>query len=642
MASLLKKVFDTMPLAGVEGTFYDVPGNPNEATMGQMARHLAFHRRPPKTTVATRHPSMGFLEKLTGQVPDPVNGRWDLVEVWGYDMRGDPSRVDRVTCRVRDDDFKNYLVLERLEWGYAPIDNPKSFRRGQVLIVFNGKSLVLPLSLEYHLMSFTTFRGINQGGVHWLWPIEARHDRSFVHIFAYDLDRASTAILPLNSPDHPQKSEVDAMLARCDRLNTAKPDDEDKAHRFLFKDDLWDTSHSKAPPIATVPEDVNLSLNAIRILVACSLTPCRERDDYQPGRPAGVGRLYPHVMVVATAPLDRVDAGVRFTRPDKMTLMDGGQCGCHEMVPEIRTLLVTDSNHDAMVVSNAPVVSAPQIYWANLFNYYVPDPISDPNLGDKLIPLVERSKKVARDDLGSVRRDCSDIRMISAGANNDKRVTKFPRQGQFDNIHVAPRMDVKDKIDRVVVFVNRSRTKAVTIPFKSYEDWRMTNVVMAPLCPHDCFHMHWRWADNLNHETATFGWGAKTPHQEVGAPMVPENQDVFMLLLKHNAFSYLAQAHEVQKDKWQPFCHHGAGYALSSKLVVTIARGSAASFDDMRFEVGSGDFRRPVIGDFALFYWRLRYRLKPVEKLDPTGQPFWDAEVEERFSFKDEARALKL
>ena len=85
---------------------------------------------------------------------------------------------------------------------------------------------------------------------------------------------------------------------------------------------------------------------------------------------------------------------------------------------------------------------------------------------------------------------------------------------------------------------------------------------MAPFCAHDCFHMHWRWSDNHNNEPGTFGWGPVKPCSEVGRALVPWNQDVFIQLLGHAEFSYIAQAHGVPKDAWQPFCHHGGGYAV--------------------------------------------------------------------------------
>ena len=89
---------------------------------------------------------------------------------------------------------------------------------------------------------------------------------------------------------------------------------------------------------------------------------------------------------------------------------------------------------------------------------------------------------------------------------------------------------------------------------------------MAPFCAHDCFHMHWRWSDNHNNEEATYGWGPvklRTCKVRSGLALGPlRTRDVSLQLLGDAEFSYLARAHGAPKDTWQPFCHHGGGYAL--------------------------------------------------------------------------------
>jgi hypothetical protein len=117
----------------------------------------------------------------------------------------------------------------------------------------------------------------------------------------------------------------------------------------------------------------------------------------------------------------------------------------------------------------------------------------------------------------------------------------------------------------------------------------------------------------------------------VGRVQVPENQDVFLQLLGHAELSYLAHAHEVPKDAWQPFCHHGAGYALAVGGPMEAARDNVDRLDHMWF---SGTGTDNVNGKgWALFYWRLRYRVVPD---GPYG-----AKLQERFGFIDEPRALE-
>jgi len=639
MASLLRKMFDTMPLAGVLGATYKVLGPVEPATLGHMVRHMKAYRKPPALHVDPAAPSAGATA--------------DAAAIWGWRTAGDPSRVEQVTCRVRDAAFTKHLVLESLDWGYAPTKDAKNLRR-EVLVVFNGKAIVLPLSTEYHLVSFTTRGGyIDADDNAKLWPLESHHDESLLHAFAYDLDRASGAVLPLTSPQHPDKDQVDAMLNRLDQMNKAAEDDTREASGFLFRDDLWDPTPSNTAPTGTVPEDVDLSLKAVRVLVACSLTACRERDDFQPGKLGGVGRLYPHVMVVATSALDRVEAGVHFKRPENTTVLDPGldpHAAHHhsehdEMLPAIKSLLIADSNKGGMILKNVPFAPGPLTYWANMFSYYVVDPIGDAEVGEKLIPVVRCSKKLVRSQVGSVYRDGSDIRDPDENFLFDKtnrhRVLKLERQGYFDNIHIAPRMRVKDPI-AAVILTNHSPGKSSSTVAGDKTAWKMDEVVMAPFCAHDCFHMHWRWSDNLNIEQATFGWGPVKPCSEVGRVMVPENQDVFLQLLGHAEFSYLAQAHDVPKDAWQPFCHHGTGYAVRVGSRMELANASVWLTDHMLFTDGTPlGTTRDWRGGWALFYWRLRYRLVGVGKTDVLGR-YSAVELEERFAFNDEHEALEV
>jgi hypothetical protein len=661
MASLIKKIFETMPLVGAAGAVNQKARTPAEATMGKLKRYIGVHEEPLHRKVTTQRPSKQFVDALNGIVDGSgkyrdLKGQWDLVEIWGWETRGDPSRVDDVTCRVHNDSFNDYVVLTSLEWGYAPPDDPTSFKKAVAVLLKEDPNdpqkaspVELPLTEQFRLVTFTVRGGYIPPKFNTdLWPIRSRLDRSYVHVFVYDVDRTTREIVSLKDPLHPQREEILDMLTWCDVLNDTNYDEDTRPYsEYLFQDNLWETSRVDTPPTGTVPEHVQLSVETIRILVACSFTPCRERNDYQPGGPAAVGRLFPHVMVASTAALERVDAGVRFTRPATTTLLDGAHCGCDEMLPEIHTLLTADANADNMVLKNAGT-TGPHAYWANLFNYYVTDPLSDPNLKGKAIHVVKRDEPWNRQEDGWVKRDCSDIFWPDRQSENAIRVNKRGREGLFDNIHVAPHMTVKDKFDRVIIdsgtaFFGPVFKHKIVAPFTSYKEWKMDDVVMAPFCPHDCFHMHWRWTENCNDVDATYGWGPFKPNVLPGAPMVPENQDVFLVLHTEHSFSYLAQAHDVPKNIWQPFCHHGAAYAVSVAWVAEFAKFILAEFDGMRFALGSspsGD--STVLGNWALFYWRLRYRLRPVARTDANGQTHWDVEVQERFSFKSEPRALAL
>lgn len=627
MASLMKKLFDTMPLNGVRGALNNVAGSLRQADVGQLSEQLQFLEVLPAFRVTAQQPRPG-----SASPPDATN-------IWSYDVDGDPARVQQVGCRVRSDQFNQYLVLEQLEWGHAAPDDPTTFLP-TVGVVLDGVPIQLPLTEEFRLMTFMALSGENAGFAHKFWPLDAKYDPSLLHVFVYDLQRASGDLVSLTSLAHPDREAIDEMIVGLKRLTGGRTVDDENAEDFLFRDNLWDASLGSGSPQGTVPEVVELSLRPIRVVVACSLTVCREKSDYQPGRPGGVARIYPHIMVACTAKLDRVDAGVRFTRPKAMTLLDGVTCGCGEMLSDMGALLVADSNANAMVLdnANAPVLGpAPHVYWANLFNYYVIDPFTDPELRNRAMPIVRRSKTTARDSFGMVDRDCSDY-LFTVNQSNTSRVTKAPRQGWFDNIHVAPKMQVHDKIARFAIPGLASLAGLpgleVTESFVSNADWRMDAVVMAPFCPHDCFHMHWRWSDNANNESHTYGWGPTAPHQEVGRVMIPENQDAFLVITSDSQFSYLAQAHDVNVSAWQVFCHHGAGYAVSAGSKMDLARLSTRTMSRGDFENVLGF---PVLGNWALFFWRNRF-----EFVDNGSGASPRLVVKERFSFTQRMQALDL
>jgi hypothetical protein len=360
-------------------------------------------------------------------------------------------------------------------------------------------------------------------------------------------------------------------------------------------------------------------------------------------------------MVIATSALARVDAAVRIRRPATTTMLDHGldpnaahhQSEHDEMLPTIKGLLIGDANKGNVVLQNLPGAPGPVPTWASMFTYYVVDPYADPKIGDKLLPVVRRSKRLVRNLVGGVDRDCDDITAWQHkhpvnGITNRMRVLKRERQGYFDNIHLAPRMRVKDPINSVDLYA----AVAPTAPYAhaavgpaEMAAWKMNEVAMAPFCAHDCFHTHWRWSDNHNNEEGTWGWGPVQPHKEVGAPMVPENQDVFIQLLGHAEFSYIAQAHEVPKDVWQPFCHHGSAYGVSIGSPMILARRTVHHADEMTFNAKGSLLR--VDGDgWALFYWRLRYRL--VADGTKSFGRYGAVKLEERFQWTDEDWALDV
>jgi hypothetical protein len=304
-------------------------------------------------------------------------------------------------------------------------------------------------------------------------------------------------------------------------------------------------------------DDANVTTLPSRVLVLVSLTPCREHDDFQPEAPvtggiAGMGRLYPQVMIKATFPIDGAEVAMRFKRPAFTTITDGGACGCHEMNDRIGSLLVADTNRPDFTVAGLPP------HWNAIFAYYCDDPVGVLGL-DKPIALTSDSGERTA---GSVSRATPTL--LGAPV-----VRKVPRQGAFDNIHVAPRMKLPPEIAGVALPGSDKIVPLSDVVVRAGHTVSFEEIVMAPICAHDCFHGHWRWGDDTA-TRATFGWDATGPNRVPGAPMVPLHHEVVLVLDSGNAFTVKERsqpAKEIPPDTWELFGSPGYAYGLSARTL---------------------------------------------------------------------------
>lgn len=185
-------------------------------------------------------------------------------------------------------------------------------------------------------------------------------------------------------------------------------------------------------------------------------------------------------------------------------------------------------------------------------------------------------------------------------------VVKWPRQGQFDSIHVAPRMKAHLLLGRP------------GLGGADYLD-TLSNIRMAPFCEHDCFHTHWRWGANWNDsrqnpflknrkpmcgfgpssDGAKFA-GVGAPYIEIGAPLVPLNQEILIEFESEHVFVYTAKAKkDIVPGIWQPVYHHGSAYAVS-----IVEKGQV----DVLINALTGAILDGVSPQFSEFYWTLRFQ----------------------------------
>jgi len=152
----------------------------------------------------------------------------------------------------------------------------------------------------------------------------------------------------------------------------------------------------------------------------------------------------------------------------------------------------------------------------------------------------------------------------STAAYGPSTVEKVERQGTFDNVHMAPIMNYK-----------------------------AAAAYMAPICQHDCVHIHWRWGAAYS-DRPLMGWSGGKPYQRSGAPLIPENQTL-RVSSSAATFRYMPEAEAVAAQEWQMFMHHGTGYV--TKL------NTAGEFAPMIEATAPGG----SISDFASFYYHNRF-----------------------------------
>ncbi|NUP12081.1 MAG: hypothetical protein HOW73_39045 [Polyangiaceae bacterium] len=637
MASLFKLLFDTLPFAGVEQQILKKKTSIDEVPLTDVAHHVRFitdlynqmkYLSPPVTEAET---SEKGLEKVLSEAggesdhgleADPNNPRRNR-DIWGVDGQLSVNEFHNVTCQVASDQFRRYKVFEYVYFGN---DYQGTFEPEVAVRTASGEYR-LRLNDEGCLATFRIKDGVIRDRVHRFWPIPQQNEIAFLHVFAWDINEANGKVVPLNNlaSDHADARELQKFREACQRLNNYTAD-QTRAAEALFQDNLWRPA-VPAPILSTVPVPGASPAGAVaaaavaaaqiqavntRVIVTCSLTLHRENNTFTPGRPAWAAKIEPHIMVKCTVPLLEVGAGLKIRRPAQ-TEIDGAtvdpakrSCGgCSEMNQDIGSILVADRNQEGF---DKPLVgNAPYPHWDNMFSYYLPDPAGKGKLRDMPIKVVDRTRKMAKNIDGAITRIGDPV----------GRIIKLDRQGAFDNIHVAPTMRVPD-VDAAMEIIAEHE-------IDDRAKWGLDDIYMAPICAHDCFHMHWRWTNDVSgSDRSSFGWNGGKPYTQPGYNMVPENQDVYLRIHGPEIFSYYARAFDAPADAWQIFCHHGGAYVVEVRAAPDSLRAGLHIDPEnylqsvpVKFKKGKEGSPLPVVYNmsrWSVFYWNNRYYIKDGEK----------------------------
>jgi hypothetical protein len=205
-------------------------------------------------------------------------------------------------------------------------------------------------------------------------------------------------------------------------------------------------------------------------------------------------------------------------------------------------------------------------------------------------------------------------------------VTKVPRQGEFDNLHQAPKMFLADAL------LNRPDNKKRFAahqpdagepgkPGASGSSWGLEHVTMAPFCVHDCFHTHWRWSQDFKFDFVA-GWGPNfDPYVKFGAPLIPDNQSLNIKYDRPGTVAFTSTIHGPEAGRWQVANHFGSAYALkllkpSEKIFTNSINLMAQLLEEPLIEGVNLNV------SWTRFYWRLRYGGtddQPMERLKVTA-----------------------
>lgn len=303
----------------------------------------------------------------------------------------------------------------------------------------------------------------------------------------------------------------------------------------------------------------NQSATTTVVLVHVEIALCEPKADFEPFGAADAARGYPRLSVWSQKEVDEINCDIGFKRPKKTTLHHAhGDKSIYMSVYTDRNLIDDDKELTPFTVL--------QPYWPKIFDNYRID-----IQGAAAITCITNNQTPRiRDDIRKVRASDTDFTLNffeSPGFNGitdgfdfvsffpytdieDEpdvftSLRKFPFQGQFDNVHLAPAMNLNGEA-----------------------------VHMAPLCEHDCFHMHWRWSNgfkNIESKGWSSGWPESGgPNETPGRPLTQPKQTVDILPAptgESPGFIYRAQAKRADFDvslrpskRWRTFCHHGFGY----------------------------------------------------------------------------------
>jgi hypothetical protein len=425
-----------------------------------------------------------------------------------------------------------------------------------------GKKITLPFDEEFFITGYELDGGHIPDGNKGLWRLESDVDSGFMLVFGYQLSKEGNV------------GKIDSSIWGSQELMRPVSSGRSKNFSCVNQVNVYTT-----PPM--------------RVIVCVSWVCCKARSDWDPANAILMARFFPQTLVMTNFEMRaqtahaREQEGIRgeinIVRAEHATHW-GGDSMHHCIEP----FLFTETNSYSRAHSLGKLA-----YWTNkvgyliaqgwmgaswdgLFDYYDVDPwnssakkaeyvVVDPSKGRReLRGKVDfnndkRKKNVIFRALGA-RLDALDVLTDYDPTDRpDDLIVKTPRQGDYDNLHMAAPMRAPPDFAKL-----KSKQQR--------EDWGLEKIIMSPLCVHDCIHTHWRWNDGYSSKS-NLGWGLEGPYTVPGAPMVPMNQKVVIKLLKDprkdsGEVGFSVRAHiqpQIVSGEWSVINYNGSGFPVYVK-----------------------------------------------------------------------------
>lgn len=324
-----------------------------------------------------------------------------------------------------------------------------------------------------------------------------------------------------------------------------------------------------------------IKVQPLRIIVVVEISTKKQKDDFEPSGLVYAARFSPHMMLVSNYEIKWFKAEITLIRPAKTM-----QGMAEDMNSEVGTILITETNTPITPIPPQYPISGKLLpYWDNLFDGHNFEPM----LNNEYVVVDPKGKHVPKD-----------TKVINYPISNppkysNRQVGALTGQGVYDNIHMAPTMKAPKEI------------------IKLRPEWKneLSKIIMAPVCFHDCLHMHWRWgwwlgAGWLALEDAAPFWGFNAegkPNSVQGAPQVPPNQEIRIRVNNKHAFTYVAFAEsDIKIGMWQIVMHHGGSYIVqfNPNKIKELEEVKKICTDETK-DFGEGN------KSWAMFYFNLRY-----------------------------------